>query len=150
MNLSGAVQAIVKASVARDCGVIALDTWVGNTDRDNGRNALFGLDADAPAEGGFVFLDSANSLNMGDRWNGDGWKNIDVPPMPVLLQHAVDRALLIQAIERVEARSDAVIDEIVHRIPDDYMSQDHRTVVVAGLRGRRALVRSVLTKRFNL
>ena len=148
MNLQGPVGAVVRASMARDCGIIALDTLIGNTDRNNGRNALFGVDAAAPAEGAFVFLDSANSLNMGNRWDNGNWKTVDVPPMPDLLRNSVDVAILSDAIDQISAVTDAVIEEIVNRIPDAYMVPDHKRVVVAGLKGRRTLVRPKLKEAF--
>src|SRR5207245_11215931 len=128
MNLPGPAQAVVKTSLAHDCGIIALDALVGNTDRNNGRNALFGLDPGSPAEGGFVFFDSANSLNMGDRWQNEAWKTVDVPPMPDVLRQAVDRDVLRDAVTRVAGIAEAVIDEIVKRIPDEYMASVHRDI----------------------
>jgi hypothetical protein len=73
------IQAVVRGLLARGCGVIALDAWVGNTDRDNGRNAGFGNSVAAPAESTFLFLDHANALNHGHRWQVPANRTVAAP-----------------------------------------------------------------------
>jgi hypothetical protein len=140
---------IVKAVLAKSSGVVALDAYIGNTDRDNHRNAIFGMDKRHPAEDTFMFLDHANSLNYGNRWKNIGWDTVEFPPIYAPMSNALDLSLVAVMIARIEALPDNELERIVLRIPDDFMNAEHRQVVLAGLLGRRALVRDTLHKRLG-
>jgi hypothetical protein len=124
--------------------VIVLDTFVGNDDRNNMRNALFGLNGRAPTDSTFMFLDHANSLNMGNRWANGGWQQVVLPPMPDLLRQAADWSVLHGVVDAIERLPNETIDEVVGRIPDDYVLPQHRDIIADGLKGRRNLVRQAV------
>lgn len=140
---------ILRTVLARSSGAIALDTWFGNTDRRNKRNAIFGTFHDAPAQGAFMFLDFSNSLNMGNRWAQNGFQEIEVPPLPDILLEAVDWNVLDQTTSRIEDLDEDSIDAVVGRIPLDYMEQKHSDIVASALKERRRLIRARLEQSFK-
>jgi hypothetical protein len=151
ITLSGPADALVRGAVARSCGIIALDTWAGNVDRSNPRNATVGIDNNNPATAGFAYIDHSYSLNFGGQWDTPAKRaTVVVPAMPNLLRQAVDRGVLREAIGRVELVTDSVIEEIVGRITPDYMEDLHRQIVVTGLKDRRPLIRPILATTFGL
>jgi hypothetical protein len=135
------VQEIVRASIARYSVTFALDLLIGQTDRNNANNAVFGADPVNPANSGFLFLDHAFSLNHGDRWADDKWRNIDMVPVPELFRSTMDKGLVIHGSEQVAALSDELIAGIVSRIPEDYMSRRQQQTVIRALNGRKRLLR---------
>jgi len=150
-TLAGPADALIRGAVARSCGIIALDTWVGNVDRSNPRNATIGIDNDNQAGAGFAYIDHSYSLNFGGQWDNEAKRsNVAVPAMPDVLRRAVDRAILEEAIGRVERVTDSIIEELVGRIPPDYMEASHRHHVVTGLKDRRPLIRPILATTFGL
>lgn len=144
IELPDAAREIMRQALAENSGVVAFDTWLGNADRRNRRNAIFGTFRDAPAQAAFMFLDYSNSLNMGDRWGEKGFETIEVPKLPEVFLEAIDRGVLEEAVSRIESMDDNVINEIVARIPDDYMAPQHAEIVTAGLRARKKIVRDAL------
>ena len=148
--LSGVAGALTKVALARCSGIVAFDTFVGNTDRNNGRNALFGIDPEEPADATFVFIDHAFSLNINDRWSGNRWTDVPLAAMPDHLRNAIDKRILRDSLDRIEALADDKIEAIVRRVPDDYMTPAHREVVETGLKARRSLVRPVVAGAFGL
>lgn len=145
-SMDAAVRAIVTASLARYSGNVALDVWIGQTDRNNDRNAIFGINPLSPAEGGFVFLDHANTLNHGNRWDGNRWENLEMVPLPNPFRDSLDRNVVLQGCDRIAGMADNVVSEIVNRIPDSFMRPTHRGIVVAALNGRKARLREFLER----
>lgn len=151
VTLSGPAEALVRGAMARSCGVIALDTWVGNTDRSNPRNATIGIDNDNLAGAGFAYIDHSYSLNYGGQWDSQPKRaQVVLSAMPDMLRRAVDRNVLRATVGRIEQVSDLAIEAIVGRIPADYMDDPHKAAVVTGLKERRPLVRPVLATTFGL
>jgi len=146
----GVARALAQAEVARSCGIIGLDTLIGNTDRDNARNAIFGFTKSAQADSSFFFLDHANSMNFGDRWKDRQWKAVTVPNMPQLLKDSVDKQILSETIKKIEGLPTNCIEDIVRRVPADYMSETHKDIVLNGLVERKTLVREPLAVAFDL
>lgn len=139
---------IVDSTLARNSGIIAFDTYTHNTDRNNGRNAIYGRAPGRLARGTFVFIDFANSMNHNGRWGGGAWRNVRIPGMFQPMERTADWDMICDVIGRIEGLDDKIIEDIVDRIPDDYMSQGHREIVREGLLGRRQLIRPVLAERF--
>jgi len=54
-NMEAVIRGIVGASLAQYSGNVALDIWIGQTDRANDRNVIFGIDPQNRAESGFVY-----------------------------------------------------------------------------------------------
>jgi hypothetical protein len=129
---------------------VALDTLTGNTDRNNGRNGIVGIDPKAPTKAGFMYIDHANSLNLGNRWDKGQWITVDLPAMPDMLRNAIHPPVLFSAIDRVESLSDSAIEVIVNRIPDDYLVPAQKKIIIEGLKGRRSLIRNAITGALGL
>lgn len=145
----GPARTIIDSVVAKVSGIVALDTYIGHQDREgNDDNVIFGYNPRFPAESAFVFLDYSNSLNMNNRWAGQGWKNVDAPPVYSQFQKAVDINVLMETAQKIEALADEFIQHIVARIPEQYMPSAHKDIVAEGLIGRRQLIRQVLSNRF--
>lgn len=130
-------------------GVIAFDTFVGNTDRVNEGNAVFGTNG-TDDESAMMFIDYANSLNHNNNWEAGKWNNLDYRGAFDRMKQSVNLEILWSAIEQIESLSDTTIEGIVSRIPDDYMSPAHKSVVIEGLVGRRSLIRQIVAGQFAI
>jgi hypothetical protein len=134
------IRGIVTASLARYSGNVALDIWIGQTDRNNNRNAIFGIDPRNRAESGFVFLDHSYTLNHGNRWAGNAWQTVEMVPLPAAFRDNLDKDLVLAACDRIAAATDDAVAGVVNRIPDTFMNAAHKAVVVAALNGRKLLL----------
>ena len=151
VQLGDAAVALARSALARACGIIAFDAYVGNTDRANARNSLFGSDPASPIDDQFVFVDFANSLLHHNHWTTSlATKHVVVPNMFDAIKACAHGPTLSQTIQAIEELTDETIDGILARIPEDYMSSPQRELVREGLKVRRALVRPVLATQFNL
>ena len=149
-NLAGmepAVSVIVGTSLARYSGNVAMDLWIGQTDRNNHRNAIFGINPQNRAEGGFVFLDHSLTLNYGNRWAGNGWETVEMTPLPPAFRDNLDKNVVLAACERIAAVADDAVEVVVNRIPDSFMNVGHRNIVVTGLNGRKTRLHEFVTER---
>ena len=81
------------------------------------------------------------SLNYGNRWDNMGWKNVEMVPIPGIFRTSLRKELVLEGADELAQLSDDTVGEIVERIPDDYMSPGHKAAVIAGLNGRKHLVR---------
>jgi hypothetical protein len=149
-NLDGPILALVCSVLAKDCGIIALDTWIGQTDRNNEGNALIVLNPDRPADARFTFLDSANALGHGDIWNDLSRRELALPSFPTLLTSSVDVHVLRRTIKAIEDLPAHRIETIVRRIPEDYMTSDRQAIVVATLNERKGKLREFLAATFQI
>jgi hypothetical protein len=140
-SMEAVLRGIVGASLAQYSGNVALDLWIGQTDRNNAGNAVFGIDPKNRAEGGFVFLDHAFTLNHQNRWAGNGWQAVTMIPLPKPFQDCIDKSLVLAACDRIAGTSDDAVAAIVTRIPDSFMTEAHRTIVTTALNGRKKLLR---------
>jgi hypothetical protein len=138
------VQEIIRATMARYSETFALDLLIGQTDRNNVGNVILGMDSQNPGGGELVFLDHAFTLNYGARWSADKWKTVEMVPVPELFRSCINKNLALAGAARIEALTDAAVREIVCRIPEDYISEQHREIVVAGLNGRKRLLRDFI------
>ncbi len=134
-------QLIVQDALSKYSKTFALDLLIGQTDRNNERNVVLGSDMASPPNTEFLFLDHAMSLNYGNRWDNEGWKNVEMVPIPDTFKASLRKQLVLQGAEELAQLPDNTVREIVDRIPDDYMSPPHRAVVIAGVNGRKHLIR---------
>lgn len=144
------MEQLVRSALARTCGIVAFDTYLGNLDRDNRRNCVYGTNFQAPAEDSFVYIDFAYSMNKDNRWANDGWKTVAFPPIYGPLAQSIDEAVLEATIDKIEQLSDDAVIQTVDRIPDNYMLPDRRSIVREGLLHRRTLIRSELATRYSV
>jgi hypothetical protein len=140
------VQDLLFQALNRYSGEYALDFLIGQTDRHNERNVVYGADKKNPGRNQFMFLDHSNSLNMGDRWAGDKWRNVETPAVPEVFKKSMTQKQVLKTGDDLAGLADGKIEEIVSRIPDDYMKADHKAVVISGLKGRRALIKTQIEK----
>jgi hypothetical protein len=140
------VKLIVTEALSRYSKTYALDLLIGQTDRNNGRNVVLGADASVPAHTEFLFLDHAFALNHGGRWNNEGWRNIEMVQIPDVFRRSLLKGLVIEGADELSALNDETIRGIVERIPEDYMDAAHRNTVIAGLNGRKQLLRNFIER----
>jgi hypothetical protein len=140
-TMAPAIRGIVSTSLARYSGNVALDIWIGQTDRNNSGNVIFGITPQSKAEGGFVFLDHSFTLNNGNRWAGGGWQKMEMIPLPQAFRESLDKHVVLEACNRIATLSDDSVSKVVSRIPDGFMCDEHKNVVIAGLNGRKLLLR---------
>ncbi len=138
---------------ASEC--LAFDVWVGQPDHygtpGSAHNLAWGYQPHQSGNGEFLFFDFAFSLGYKRWWPQDwaagGWSIGGIPGRPVIppvMEGYADPKVLEEIVTKIEAFPEEVIVEIVGRIPDEYMKPDRRKVIVDGLLGRRAIVRTVL------
>jgi hypothetical protein len=61
----------------------------------------------------------------------------------------VDRAEISSMIQRIEAFSPLVIDDVVGRIPDTHLVPPERVAIAAGLKERQGLLRAALAATYE-
>jgi len=147
-GLSVPVRAIIRGSISRYSDTLALDLLIGQTDRNNARNVILGVDGMDLADSAFLFLDHAYTLNYGNRWSGVGWQNIDMVPIPQLFRDSLTGGRVREGAGKIAALSDETVAGIVQRIPDDYMTATHKNIVIAGLIGRKARIPDFVARNF--
>jgi hypothetical protein len=125
---------------------LALDIFVGRTERTNPRNVILGTFSEDEIVGSLVFLDNADTMNCGHAWEGTGWRQYISLPVPKALRENLDRPALAKKATEISKLSSQTICEIVSRIPDDYMTSENKEVVLRGLLGRRKLIESFVAK----
>ena len=145
-SMDAILRGIVGASLAQYSGNVALDLWIGQTDRNNAGNAVFGVDPKNRAEGGFVFLDHSFTLNHQNRWAGNGWQVMNMITLPKAFQDCLDKNLVVAACDRIAGMGDDAVSAIVMRIPDSFMVEAHRNLVTTALNGRKALLREFVER----
>lgn len=131
------VPQIIRASISRYSETLALDLWIGQTDRNNARNVILGVDPDDQTDMAFLFLDHAYTLNHGNRWAAAGRDRIEMVPIPQVFRDSIFKPRLVQGADRIAALPDETIRAVVSRIPDDYMTAAHKGVVLDGLVSRQ-------------
>lgn len=140
---------LVEEAYEEGSGGIVLDTWLQNQDRNNNRNILFLGWEDRPGLT-VAFIDFAFAMNKNRNWEDGGWQNVSLPDLPDRLQDAADPDRIEEALDALEGMETEEIRELAERIPDDYMSDDHRGVILEGLIGRQNQIRPALENHFNL
>lgn len=130
------------ASVYSQCSpMLPFNTWVRQMDHgDHPNNIIWGYDPQNLADSQLIFLDYSYSLGHDNSWNGDGWKQITWSPFPQALQTHMDDDKLIEAAARIAGYDPKRVDEIVRRIPDNYLDGAQKDNIVTSLIGRMPLV----------
>jgi hypothetical protein len=151
MDLAGqapAVRAIIRASMARCSGAIVLDLLLGQTDRNNGRNVIFGINPKVQSQSSFLFLDFANSMNMTNRWAKGQWSTVTDPGFPGIMKDSLDRSIIKETLDRLLGMSQSTIEQIVRRIGSPFMTDHYKTTITEGIIGRRQLVPDFVTRQY--
>lgn len=141
---------------------LALNAWVMQFDHDDHpHNIVFG--SWGGSGGQLVFLDYA--LSLGHVWThtdafrkiqwrpwskqDEGWKYSGKIFFPPHMERFLHLPTLAEAVGKIEQFPVSTIQEIVERIPDDYMNDLERGMIIRGLTERRALIRRPLDEQLS-
>lgn len=140
--LAAELATLLPAPAAR---AFAFDTWIGQPDHDDHpSNIVFGYEGSDYLAGAFIFLDYAFSMGVSGGWNNEGFRACGPAPFPPRMCGSVSVSVLEQAITAIESVGDNVIAEVVNRIPWQWLADDEKQVILAGLVARRTMVRAAL------
>lgn len=144
-----ATKIVMSALSVDPAKAFALDAWVGQPDHnDHPHNIVFGYIPSSTPDGRFVFLDYAWSLGYHTKgrfnWDNGGWQATDCPPFPPHMIRFLDKQVLKETVELIEQMDDANVKEVVERIPDHFLPDNQRRMILTGLLGRRTLVRQMV------
>lgn len=134
-----AVQACAAPAMS---AMVAFDTWLECEDHKNHPgNLLVTATAGATPTVNLAWIDYAASLT--NTWRASSGNSSFAAPMydPTL---KADAAAMRETIDAIEAVPDATIQRIVARIPDVFLRQQDKHLIMIGLRHRRDNLRSIL------
>jgi hypothetical protein len=138
-SIMGAIRACAAPAMS---AMVAFDTWLECEDHKNHPgNLLVTTGAGATPEIHLAWIDYAASLT--NAWRVRGCESSYAAPMYDPAVEA-DIATMSETIDAIRAIPDDTIQRIVARIPDTFLSQNDRYLIVRGLRYRRDHLRSIL------
>ncbi|WP_224244400.1 hypothetical protein [Hyalangium gracile] len=121
----------------------AFDSWLANTDRQNDGNLLLSEDDTVtPPVLRVAYLDFANSMTY--RWAQNQRWQLDDAVACYPDRIPVDETSLRATLQEIEQFPRTTIEEIVTRIPEDFLSVAHRTTILDGLLHRQSRVRGMM------
>lgn len=133
------VRGIINTSLSNSSGLIALDLYLAQTDRESGRNVIWGTYGSNSEYSGFVFLDFANSMNYNNHWVNQGWNRIN-PRIPKIMLDSINKVILAQTTEKIRNLSENILTAIVNRIDPEFLNTENKEIILTGLTKRRTLV----------
>lgn len=142
------MRAIISSKMAQCSGAVVLDLLLGQTDRNNARNVVFGTDPAEPESGRFLFLDFANTMNMGDQWANGKWKEIKDPGFPEVMTKSVSKAVLKETVDKMRALHPETIEQIISRIEHPFLSERYKGILMDAIKGRQGLVVDYVNTRY--
>ena len=135
---------ILRSTRAAWSGIVALDTWLGNTDRNNATNLLIGIDPNTePPLAEAVFCDYAYSM-LYSKWTKGGCQGVALPGILPVLMDLLDRDAALVTAEKIKSFSVEIIAGIVNRIPETHLQSKDREVVIECLAERGKTVPDVI------
>lgn len=136
------VQLAAEAAIREHAGIVVLDTWVGNRDRNNGGNTVVRIRPDAEVE--IVFIDFAFSLNVHSAWDDGAWRDIQITPcLPALEEVSRIWGQVERTIAQVLQLREVDIVGIVDPIPDEFLPPQQKQVIKEALLHRRGRLEPV-------
>ncbi len=116
--------------------------WIGDTDHNGSdQNLVFSTTDAAASKPAIAFVD--HSRSMSQRWKRDGRLDVlqnsyYVAPeqLPLILQQA--------ALNRILSLSSARIDEVVHRVPEDFLPSPIRDIICRCLKSRKSELKNLV------
>jgi hypothetical protein len=134
--------------LAQATGAFAFDTWLDQADHAEAHpgNIVWGYNPVGGSE--LVFLDYASSMGADASWNDEGWFTVALAPFPRFLLDRLDLGLLEQTLTKIETFSEASIQEVVERVPTNFLHLSEKSMLQAALIGRRRPVVNMLRDRF--
>jgi hypothetical protein len=129
---------MIKRLVAASSGVMALDAWLRNTDRHNDGNAILTY-AGEDDPGQLFYVDFANSMDYDNHWSANKGNHqvFQHPPVAPLLAACALRSRVEDAAKRIAGLADSVVEEIVSRVPDDFLEKPAREQLLGWLLWRK-------------
>jgi hypothetical protein len=131
-----ALREMIGRVFATGCGVMAFDSWLRNTDRQNDRNAVLVFDVGDVA-GTLLYLDFANTMDHDGQWTQGQHQTFCKVSFPPYFISCVDRSRVQQAAERIAGLADQLVIEVVQRMPDDFMDPPTREKLAGWLVWRK-------------
>jgi hypothetical protein len=141
-NSKSLALAVQESTKKKWSGIFAFDAWIGNSDRHNSDNTLIGSDSaeDPNCQSELFFIDFANSMIQSGWDESATWGRIEMPAYDLNLMGGIDREGALEMAERIQSLSDRIIDQVVGRIPEMYLTAKQREIVSAALIVRRDLL----------
>ncbi len=144
-NESPIVSELASLMSAPAARAFAFDTWLDQTDHhDHPSNIVFGYEGSDYRTGEFIFLDYAFSLGVSGGWANEGYRACQAAPFPARMCSTLSEPVLEETVQRIEATSEGQIEDVVNRIPWQWLPDAEKQVIVTGLLERRQLVRPAL------
>lgn len=146
------VATIVPLAVGAMSAMLAFDTWVQCEDHANNHhgNLLLTTAASPVLTAWFAFIDY--SFSMTHRWRtaASGGSGHSLPWVAPIYCPAVapNVAVIREAVDAIEQVSDVTIQQIVGRVPDPFLSQADKSIIIDGLTYRRNHLRGFLGARY--
>ncbi len=146
---SAIAHAVLRSTRAMWSGIVAFDTWLANSDRANATNLLIGTDPhNSPQLSEPIFCDYANSM-IHSQWTLSGHQDVAVPSQLSAVQDSVDRKVALSVADKIRVITEQQINEIVQRIPEEYLKDNQKAIIVEGLCVRRGKVPDAIAARFQ-
>ncbi|HZZ94281.1 MAG TPA: hypothetical protein VFE23_17100 [Usitatibacter sp.] len=128
--------------------MVAFDTWLSNADRVNDGNLLVSkaTHQDRGSALSCAYIDY--SYTMLHSWRAGHGNMGCVGPYPCGVS-AVDVSVLTDTISKIEQVSDGAINDVVTRLPANFLSTSDGQLIVDGLIYRRGHLRATLRQTFG-
>jgi hypothetical protein len=139
------IQTIVHAALAKSCGMLVLDTWIGQSDRgDHGTNVQLGYDPAEPARAQLTYLDFGRTFNWNGRWADDGWKDMQLAMQPSLVMNSMDKKIVTATYDTLMNLEAEEIRAVCTRLAGVRFPEAEAETVGNALVARRDLLRPIL------
>lgn len=146
-SMKGFELTFVRQKISESSGIIAYDTFLSNTDRNNERNIIYGISENENDEK-FMYIDFSNSMNYEKRWENENFNRFIFPSFPPELLNFADVKMIENVIERIEQFSDSNISKTISRIPGSYLEDKEKAIIQEGLIERKKNLRKFLATRY--
>lgn len=140
------LRGMLNAALSENSGMVALDLFLGQSDRDNPRNVLWFCDDDN-INFGLIFIDFSNSMIGSGNWNDANWRNV-IDSCPKEMIQSIDKRILSEATEKVRNLDESSIEEIVDRVDQDYLIDANKTKLKTALLERRRIVADYINTKY--
>ena len=120
--------------------MLPFESWIAADDRHNPGNMLVGTAPDGTIVG--AWIDYAFSLDL--FWRGNLVEPCHVGKMYPPVAAQPDPAAMKEVAERISAMENATVEEIVNRVPAEYLPRASADNIVRNLLARRASVRALV------
>ena len=127
---------IVKFVFSAAAEHVAFDAWLGETDHQNPRNFLVVCEENTLAS--LYFLDYSNSMDFNGGWSGGNHLRFSKVAIPPAFASCLTRERVCAGAEKIVEIPDGTVEEIIKRIPNQFMAQEKRDSLVGYLIARKS------------